>query len=451
MRALPLLAILVLGGAPAAAQTSLTIYNDGRVLVRRPIPLELPRGVSQQKVPVGAVDPASVFPLDPDVTLLGTRYDAAVDEASVLRRALGRRIGFVNGKDTITAEVAGLDPERYRLPDGSISFRRPGIPLYPAELVSLDPTLTLTLRSAAPRHELRLGYFVPGGGWQASYQVILGPAGSARILGSAVVNGGPLRMDGVELQLLAGQVNVAPQPGYPARAEGALMAKAAIGVEAASEEKVGEFHLYSVPGTVSLQPGVVTTVALFEPATAPVTKAYEVQGQLPYWGGLPQSGDEAEIPVTVTYTVARARKTDFGDRPLPGGTARLFQPDSAGRLQLIGETAIGHTAAGQDLRLPAGTAFDLTAKRVQTNYVTRRDTVPGGGWRTVATADYRVTLANAGTEPVVIDVLEQRAGEWSVISSSVKPEKLSSTRTRFRVPVAAGGQATLTYRVRVVW
>ena len=39
--------LLLLAGAvpaaPAAAQTSLTIYNDGRVLVRRTMPLQCPR------------------------------------------------------------------------------------------------------------------------------------------------------------------------------------------------------------------------------------------------------------------------------------------------------------------------------------------------------------------------------------------------------------------------
>ena len=39
----------------------------------------------------------------------------------------------------------------------------------------------------------------------------------------------------------------------------------------------------------------------------------------------------------------------------------------------MGEAHLDHTPAGEDLRLSAGTAFDLTAKRVQTSYTTRRD------------------------------------------------------------------------------
>jgi hypothetical protein len=229
-----------------------------------------------------------------------------------------------------------------------------------------------------------------------------------------------------------------------------MVAKAAAFEGAPSQEKVGEFHLYTLPGRASLEPGVVTTVGLFPPAVAKIRKTFEVLGQLPYWGGLAQNGNEDEVPVNVTYTVQRPRKTDLGDRPLPGGVVRLFEPDSAGRLQLIGEAAIDHSPAGEDLRLAAGTAFDLTAKRIQTTYSTRRDST-GGTWRTVATADYKVTLSNAGETAVSIDVLEQRGGEWSVVASSVKPNKLSSTRTSFTVPVPARGKATLTYRVRVVW
>ena len=175
-----------------------------------------------------------------------------------------------------------------------------------------------------------------------------------------------------------------------------------------------------------------------------------MRGLMPYWGMVPQQGDESEAPVEVSYTLKRPRKTDFGDRPLPGGVARLFQPDSAGRLQLVGEASLDHTPAGEDLRLSAGTAFDLTAKRIQTSYVTRRDSSKAG-WRTLATADYKVTVANAGDSTVTVDVREERAGEWTVVSSSSPAEKISSTVTRFRVKVPAGGQAVLTYRIRAVW
>jgi hypothetical protein len=155
------------------------------------------------------------------------------------------------------------------------------------------------------------------------------------------------------------------------------------------------------------------------------------------------------VPVEVSYTLTRRARTPFGDLPLPAGTYRIYQPDGSGRLQLVGESSAGHVAPGQEVRLTAGNAFDLTATRIQTSYVTRRDTTRAA--RTVATADFRVTIASAKDSATTVDVLEERGGEWNVVSSSVPAERLSSTRTRFRVRVPPKGEATVTYRLRVIW
>ncbi len=447
---------LLLAAAPVAAQapTSLTIYNDGRALVRWTVPLEILKGQSQQVAVTGPADPGSIFSTDPDITVLSGAFDAGVTEGDALRRAVGRRMTFRIGKDTVSATILGVTPTRYKLADGSVTFQAPGVPQYPADVVTVDPRYDMTITSARARRGLPLGYFTSGAGWSASYQVVLGAAGTARVLGQAVVDPGPLRYQEAELQLLAGQVSVAAAPEFRQRAEAMRVNMAAMDMAAKmpGEQKVGEFHLYTLPGTWALEPGVVRTISLFQPAEARITRSYELRGQLPWWGGLVQNGEEEEPPITVFYTVQRPRKTDLGDRPLPGGVVRLFQPDSAGRVQLIGEAAIDHSPAGEDLRLNAGTAFDLSAKRVQASFSTRRDSLPqGGGWRYTATADYRVTLENAADSAAVVDVIEERAGEWSVVSSSIKAEKLSSTRTRFRVPVPARGKATLTYRVRIIW
>jgi hypothetical protein len=130
---------------------------------------------------------------------------------------------------------------------------------------------------------------------------------------------------------------------------------------------------------------------------------------------------------------------------------QLYQADSSGRVQLIGEAANGHTAPGRDLRLQSGDAFDITAERVQTDFnqeqlpAQRRDLPP----RQRATAAYRVTIANAKTTVVTVDVREARFGTWKIVESSLPAEKLSSTEVRFRVQVPAGGEAKLTYTVQI--
>jgi hypothetical protein len=457
--ALALALIAPLPICPAAllqAQTSLTIYNDGRVLVRRTVAAKLPKGSSVQRLPLGALDPATIFSLDSAVTLDRVSYDGAVDEASVLRRSVGKRLVFrlSDPRDTVSALVLGVDPLRLQLPDGRISFSPPGLALYPSDVVVVEPTAVLGVRSVRSQDELRLGYFTSGASWQASYQVVLG-RDAARVTGMAVLPSESLRAENAEIHLLAGSVGRAQPPGAPPqplmRKEMRAAADAMAVSEFATQQRVGEFHLYSLPGRSTLLPGQTTSVALFDPVEVKYERSYVVHGDVPFWGFLPQQGGETEPPIEVTYTLKRPRKTDFGDRPLPGGIARLYQADNAGGLQLVGEAAMDHTPAGNDLRLNAGNAFDLTAKRVQTSYVTRRDSTKAAGVRTVATADYRVTLKNASDSLVSVDVEEERAGEWSVVASSVPAEKVSSTITRFRVRVPALGEAVLTYRLRIVW
>jgi hypothetical protein len=438
---------------PLAAQTGLTIYNDGRVLVRRTLPLALGAGVGNHRLSLGLLDPASLFALDSGVVVVGSAYDESVDEVNTMRRAVGQTLKFLSGRekngvaDTVTATVLGVNPERFRLAGGQIIFHRPGVPLYPAELVLPDPTLSLAIRSAQARPALRLGYFTGGASWSANYSVVLG-RGTARITGQASIPSATLRAVDADVQLLAGSVGrVSKNFGAPAEVMMRSARAADMAQSEATEQQVGEAHLYTIPGRLTLEPGVTASVALFEPATAPWERSYVVRGQIPYYGMLPQYGNEEnQVPVEVAYTLKRTPKTPFGDLPVPGGVFRLYEADEAGRLQLIGESSAGHTAPGRDLRLSAGSAFDLTAKRVQMTYSTRRDSL-----RTIATADYRVTITSAKDSAVTVEVIEERLGDWAVLSSSIPGEKISSTRTRFRVRVPAMGEAVLNYRVRVVW
>lgn len=444
-----------LGSSTVLAQTSLTIYNDGRVLARRTLPLAVPKGASTQRLDLGRLEPGSLVPLDPDVQLVRSEYDGDASPASALRRLVGRTVNVERpkvggGYETITVTVLGVDPLRFRMPDGTVAFEAPsGAIRFPADAVT-DPGVTAVLQSASAKKELRVGYFTDGAAWRAAYEVILGEK-DARVSGSAVVESATLAAQDAEVQLLAGSVAQAgPRPMPIARnakvREMAMVADAAPPVE----QRAGEFHLYSLPGKVTLRPGATTTVALFEPATAAYERRYVVRGIMPIWGFVPQQPDEMPAPVEVSYTLKRPRAAAFGDRPVPGGVARVFQADKEGRLQLVGEALVDHTPAGEDVTLAAGEAFDLTAKRTQTEYVTTQEKVKGVT-RTVALVTWKVALGNATDTLSTVDVREERGGEWAVVSSSVPAEKLSAQVTRFRVAVPPRGRAELTYQLRVVW
>ena len=451
--------VLALFATPLAAQTSLSIYRDGRVVVRRTLPQALQQGRNALTLRLEALDPATMFSPDTSVTVVSAMARYPSTKSDALARAIGQPLSFVqereDGKaaDTVKATVVRVDPPQYRLADGRLLLEDPGQPLFPAELVRTAPEAQVVLEASRSRPRTEIAYVGQGMTWEALYQVIV-IGTKAQISGTATVTSAALRADSAEVQLVTGAIRKTRQAQAPAPAYFAVRGRVAAADSVspvAEEQAVGETHVYQLPGRLTIEPGTPVATALFPRSPAPVTQELIVPGVLPYRGWIGQWTEPNRVPVQVWYTIKRAANTSFGDRPLPAGTVQIYQADSSGRLQLIGEAANDHTPPGRDLRLQSGDAFDVTAERVQTDY--HQEMVAGAGRglpnRQRITSAYRVTITSAKTEPVSVDVRETHFGDWKITESSIPPEKLSSTEMRFRVSVPAGGQATLTYTVQV--
>jgi hypothetical protein len=447
---------LVLLGAPLAAQTSLSIYRDGRVVVRRTLPQALQQGRNALTLRLEALDPATLFSPDTSVSVSSATVRYPSTSTDALARAVGQTLSFVRSKgDTIRATIVRADPPQFKLSDGRLLLGLPGEPLFPAELVRTTTEAQLVLDASRARQRTDLAYVAQGVTWEALYQVILMGA-RAQVTGTATVTSQNMRADSADVQLVAGAIRrtrMAQKASESYDRVSAIRLQAGVVADAmeTTEEAVGETHVYQLPGRLSIEPNVPVATALFPRSSAPVAQELVVPGVLPWRGWIGQNPEPNRVPVQVWYTIKRAAKTSFGDRPLPAGTVQLYQADSSGRVQLIGEASNDHTAPGRDLRLQSGDAFDLTAERVQTDF--NQEQLPpvrrGMPNRQRVTAAYRVTISTAKTEAVTVDVRESHFGNWKIIESSVQPEKLSSTESRFRVSVPAGGEATLTYTVQI--
>lgn len=141
----------------------------------------------------------------------------------------------------------------------------------------------------------------------------------------------------------------------------------------------------------------------------------------------PREPGMADAPVSVLLEVENSEAKGLG-RPLPGGTVRVLAPDAGGALRLAGEDVIAHTPRDETARVRLGSAFDVVATRRRVEW-TRIDD------RTNET----------------VRVIESVPGDWRLVRSSLPGQKVDATTLRFEVPVPAGGESTLTYRVRSRW
>ena len=95
------------------------------------------------------------------------------------------------------------------------------------------------------------------------------------------------------------------------------------------------------------------------------------------------------------------------------------------------------------MRIYVGDAFDVVCERKQTDYrKIANDTYE---------MEYRIALRNHKDSAVTVQVREPVGGDWEVLYSNYKSEKLDSSTIGFEIPVEKNGSATLDYRVRVKW
>ncbi len=451
-------AVALLLAVPAAAQSpSVTLFNSGRTLVRRTLDVRIPAGTTTLPVVLGQFDPSTLTTLDDGVRLERIGFDGALNEETLLRRNIGHVFTFPqgDGKPVVRARLIAMDPERWEILDDAglmipgVVFSRPGRLVWDPAMVPLAPVADVTVTADRARTNLKVMYEAPGGSWNASYRLFLGRAG--RLEGTATIAAGMLDLANASVQLLAGNIGyrpaAAPMPMAMAR-QGVAFEDASKAAGMSSAESIGEVKLYTLPAPVTFVPGSMMAIPLFDPAAVSPELHLSVGGYLPYYGAFGQQPDEQEVPVEVEYRIERKQGTAFGDLPLPAGGVSIYDTDKAGRIQLVGQGGIGHTAGGERFEVSTGTAFDVTARRTQTEFTTTRQANPS---RTIAMVGVSVVLTNAKDSAVTVEVREDRGGEWSVVSSSVPAVRKSSSRVVFPVTVPAKGEATLTYRVRVVW
>src|SRR5690348_550925 len=205
--------VLALSAAamPLAGQTSLSIYSDGRVVVRRTLLQALPKGRTTIALKLEGLDPATLFSPDTSVTLLSALLRPPTDRQAALQRAVGQTLAFVReraagGADTVRASVVRTNPAQYRLPDGRVLLDDPGEPLFPAELVRTAPEVTLVLDAARDRPRTELAFVTEGTTWEALYQVVIGGSGNGSVTGTATVRSQGLRADSADVQVVAGAI-----------------------------------------------------------------------------------------------------------------------------------------------------------------------------------------------------------------------------------------------------
>ena len=441
---------------------AVTVYNSNVALVRDVRQIHLSAGVFPLKFEdvAASINPATVHfssltdPAKLNVVEQNYEYDL-LDPQKLLQKYVGREVTLVRAekdagstkwvetKALLLADnngpvwkvgneiVTGMGADSYRFPD------------LPGNLYS-RPTLVWTLDNrGANAQKVEASYLTNNMSWSADYVLtVTRDERSADLDGWVTLsNNSGVAYDNAKLQLVAGEIHQV-SPSANGLQVYAKVQREAVAAPQFQQEAFSEYHLYSLERRTSIQNNESKQISLLNGTGVPVEKYLIVEGQ-PYYYRNPQGiGNAIPQPVKVYYRFKNDQKSQLG-MPLPAGTVRVYQADSKGGIQFVGEDAISHTPKDETVKIYIGNAFDVVCERKQTDYKKLASNL--------YEMEYEITLRNHKDGPVNVEVREPVGGDWEVVNSNFKPEKLDATTIGFQVPVEKDGSATLTYRVRVKW
>ncbi len=446
------------------ADLAVTVYNSNLALVRDVRQIHLSAGVFPLHFEdvAASINPATVHfrslsePTKLSVVEQDYEYDL-LEPAKLLQKYVGREVTLVRAeKDAGSTRwvetkalllsdnngpvwkigdeiVTGMSADSYRFPD------------LPGNLYS-RPTLVWTLDNhGANAQKVEASYLTENMSWKADYVLTVTRDEKAADLDGWVTlaNSSGVAYSNAKLQLVAGEIHQVEEARdrlqVYAKLQAAPPAKAA---PQFTQGGFSEYHLYSLERRTSIQNNESKQISLLTGTGVPVEKYLMVEGQAYYYRNPQGIGNATPQPVKVYYRFKNEEKGGLG-MPLPAGTVRVYQADSKGGVQFVGEDNIQHTPKDETLKIYIGNAFDVVCERKQTDYKKLASNQ--------AEMEYAITLRNHKDGPVTVEVREPVGGDWEVVDSNFKPMKLDSTTIGFQVPVEKDGAATLTYRVRVKW
>ncbi len=442
-------------------ELAVTVYNSDLALVRDVRNVQLPRGTFDLRFMdiAATVNPATVHfrsltePSRLDVLEQNYEYDLLEPE-KLLRKYIGRDVTLVRvvqkGGTTSQEEVkarllsynnapvwrigneivTGLNADHIRFPE------------LPGNLYS-RPTLIWSLENGgAARHRIEASYLATKLAWNADYVLNVSRDDKLADVDGWVTltNGSGTEFRHAKLQLVAGELNRVRQVFSRMEAD-MRMAAAAPAAQKMAEESFSDYHLYTLDRKTTINNNETKQVSMLEATGFPVRKRYIVDGQSFYYRNAQHPGSPIKDVVQVYYQFKNEQSAGLG-MPMPAGVVRVYQADSNGGAQFVGEDRIDHTPKDEVLNLKIGNAFDVVCERNQVDF----DKIASN----VYEVEYAISLRNRKATPITVEVNEPIGGAtWRMLQASHKWTKTAAFAAQFMVPIEAGAEATLTFRVRV--
>ena len=454
---LPLLTLPLLIVTPAFADDlALTIYGDSRALVVDERSLSFTTG--EQVIEMPGVSSQII---SPSVTLKANGIEIIeqnfdfdlLSPSKLMEKAVGQYVEIIRTNPATGAETSqrvkvlsvnnGVVIQTANsievLRDDNIPTRVvfPKVP----ENLRAKPTLSVAVDSStAGRRDAQLTYLTNGINWRGDYVAVFDESDETMSLqGWATINNQTnTSFEDAELSVVAGQIGNQNNRNNYNRTRNRNNGLRNAGVEAGSAERIGDNYIYPLPGRTTLATKQSKQISFVDADAVSAKKVYEY-----YPNGFQTIQNPQSVDSRIAFSNSRAG--GLGEA-LPAGTVRVYSADKRGKAQFVGENQITHMAAGSDVSMKIGEAFDITVKptKVKETKVSRY----------VMDTEMKYELRNAKPEAVTVFVHHNFPGwftKWTILEENIKSKDRDAYSKVWAVKVPANGEKDLTFKIRRDW
>lgn len=449
-------ALTLLLAPQALAQSSdlsLTIYGDGRALVEDNRDLRFSNGEQTIELPgvSSMIIPQSTTLKAANMEIIEQNFDFdLLTPAKLMQKAVGETVEIVKtnpatGKETRqkakvlsvnNGVVIQIGSQIEVLRDDDIPTRVVFDSVPPN--LRADPTLSVKVDARAGTRDANLTYISGGLNWKSDYVLVFDEdAKKMSLQGWATIdNQTQTSFDNAALSVVAGHVGNASHNRYNQYNHNNYnRGQRAGGTEAGSAERIGDNYIYPLPGRTTLASQQKKQISFVDATDVQAEKVYEFYN----YGYSSQNN-----PQNVDSRIAFSNSTKGGlGEALPKGTVRVYAKDKQGKAQFIGEEAIGHIAAGSDISMKIGEAFDITVKPtlVRSNNVSRR----------VQDNEMKFEVKNATPKAQQVNIYQTlgwRGYNYEILEESHDGQERDALTRVWTINVPAEGSADLTFKIR---
>ena len=442
--------IIILSQESDQKSVSITVYNADLGVIKDVREIEIKSGLSEIKLTDVAqrIDPTSVhINFNGEVLEQNYQYDL-VSMDKILRKYVDRAVQLISDKgefiEGTLLSVNGLQIVLQKKDGGLLMLPNAGkyqisVGSLPDGLITRPTLVWLVNSTGSGNQNVEVSYQTKGMNWHAEYVVVLNEDDTALDLNSwvSVENRCGATFKNAKLKLVAGDLNLIKEKAGRAGVytDGLRVEKSMARQEQFQEKEFFEYHIYDLQRKTTLANNETKQISLFEAENVKATKKFFYRSGGGYYGKVSRKGK-----VSVIVAFENSEEDNLG-KPMPKGKVRVYKSDGDA-LEFIGEDLIDHTPKKEEIKLRIGEAFDIVVEEVQTENKKISSKVNE--------QSYEITFKNRKKENITVEVERMLGLNWEVLNTSHDFKKKDAQNIVYQIPVNAGGETVLKFKVRYV-